>query len=46
MEDLGQFIELEFVMKEGPSQREGLGELAEIMAQLDIAEADLIRGRI
>ena len=42
VEGLGQFVELEFVMKDGQAQQEGESALAEIMRRLGIAEEHLV----
>jgi len=41
---LGEFIELEVVMQSGQPQSAGEKIVADLMRQLEIAEADLIRG--
>jgi predicted adenylyl cyclase CyaB len=42
VENLGHFVELEFVMREGQSVDEGQAVIQDLMTRLGIAEADLV----
>ena len=39
---LGEFVELEFVLKDGQNQAEGHAVVADLMTQLEIVEADVV----
>ncbi len=44
VEGLGEFLELEVVLREGESAEQGIAEARRIMAQLGVVPQQLIRG--